>query len=448
MNTDIRILEVEPYFDEIKFRTPLKFGGNTINSGISFTVRIKVENKKGNTGVGWGNVNLSYNWAFPSEYISAEIRENILVDISKKLSNFYKKIEGYWHPIELYYNLKEEIYKKSEAVKIEYNISEQIPALATLICNSPFDTALHDALGKANNISTFKSYSSEFMAYDLSRYLGEEFSGEYLSKYIKEKPAQRIPVFHLVGGVDKLRESEIDLNDPNDGLPVSLDQWIERDGIFCFKIKLSGEDIDWDVERTIEVAEVARESLQKKGVKDFYLSTDSNEKNKNPESVMEYLDKLKNRSPEIFDRLLYLEQPTERDLDRNQFDMSKVSKIKSVVVDEGISGIDKFVQALELGWSGAALKICKGFSSALLYVAMSEKYNLEYSVQDLTNTGISLIHSASLTSRIEPIMGFEYNSRQFMPEAYPEIRNEHSDIFKVKDGYIHLNSLKRVGLGY
>ena len=156
------------------------------------------------------------------------------------------------------------------------------------------------------------------MNYDLSRYLGKNFKGRYISDFIQKEYTKELPVFHLVGGLDKLRKSEVDENDPKDGLPNSLDEWIKRDGLFCLKIKLKGTDLEWDVERTLEVASIAHSI---RGNKKLYFSADTNEQCESPEYMIEYLEKLKERDERAFRELLYIEQPTERDLSASMHDM-------------------------------------------------------------------------------------------------------------------------------
>ena len=128
--------------------------------------------------------------------------------------------------------------------------------------------------------------------------------------------------------------------------------------------------------------------------------------------------------------------------------MRKLTSIKPVLADEGIIDLDKFELAKELGWSGVALKTCKGHSSALLYVARCEEEGLLYSVQDLTNTGISFIQSAGLAARINPLKGVEYNSRQYLPLSNEAEREKHLDVFSVKKGEISTGSIGNAGLGY
>lgn len=69
-------------------------------------------------------------------------------------------------------------------------------------------------------------------------------------------------------------------------------------------------------------------------------------------------------------------------------------------------------------------------------------------VQDLTNPGRSLIHSVGLAARIDTLMGVEYNSRQYLPLAEPELRAAHDSLFTVRAGAVSTDSIRPLGLGY
>ncbi len=289
----------------------------------------------------------------------------------------------------------------------------------------------------------------EHISHDLSIYLGPDFTGKYASNYLRRNFQQQLPIFHLVGGVDKLRDAEVDDVDPDDGLPVSLTQWIVRDGVHCFKVKLHGNDLTWDVERTIEVYCVAAQALINRGFRSPpVLSVDFNEMCQSPEYVIEYCRRLEEANKDTFKALLYIEQPTERDLSAHCFDMHPLAKIKPVIVDESVVGLDQLRLAFDLGWSGVALKTCKGQTNCLLYLAYAAEMDKFYTVEDLTNPGLSFVHSAGLAARSRPMLGIEYNARQFLPTVCEDIQRRQSSIFAVRNGLISLVDLDANGLGY
>jgi len=449
MDTDIKLVAIEPTFEDLKLRTPLKFGTGVVHETTSLTVKVTVENRSGGRAKGLGNILLSVIWGYPSATVSFEDRDEAMREVSVRFCRLMLETADYGHPLDLYLEAKQELAGLAAEVDEDLGVADPMPLLGALVCASPTDAALADAFGKANGICSYDGYTEAFMDYDLSRWCGPEFAGKYPGDYLHSACKAYLPIFHLAGGLDKLTASEVTEDDPDDGLPVSLDQWIERDGIRCFKVKLTGHDNDCDVQRTADIARVVQETYERLGIDDrFYLSTDSNEQNPDPESVVEYLHKLKQLSPAAFDALLYLEQPTERDLTLSRFDMSPIARIKPVVVDEGVTSLEMLDLAAELGWSGVGLKTCKGHSSTFLYVAKAVEQGLVVTFQDLTNPGLSLVHEAGFAARIDTLMGFEYNSRQYLPEAAPEVRALHPELFSVRDGRVSTKSIAGPGLGY
>ncbi len=449
VQSDIRILELEPVFTDEHFRVPLKFGTGVIRAITSLTVRARVETRSGKVADGYGNILLSDIWAFPSAVLSHEVRDEAMREIAIRFCDMLVTESHFGHPVDLYMEAKPGLLQIGESVGADLELGEPVPVLASLVCSSPADAAIHDAFGRANGVCCYDAYGPEFMEHDLSRWCGADFTGRYISEYILKAYKPQLPVFHLVGGMDKLTAAEITDEDPDDGVPVSLDQWIARDGLRCFKVKLRGTDIDWDVARTKEVAEVIQATYGQLGMEGrFWLSTDSNEMNESPATVLEYLEKLQSASPLAFDSLLYLEQPTERDLALHHFDMSEVAAIKPVVVDEGVTDVGKVDLALQLGWSGVGIKTCKGHSSSLLYVAKALQAGMVLTVQDLTNPGRSLLHSVGFAARIDTLMGVECNSRQFIPWSEPDFRSRHQPLFTVTDGNVSTETIGTSGLGY
>jgi hypothetical protein len=74
---------------------------------------------------------------------------------------------------------------------------------------------------------------------------------------------------------------------------------------------------------------------------------------------------------------------------------------------------------------------------------------IPYTVQDLTNPSLALIHSVGLGARLYTMMGVEANSRQFFPGSTTVgEKTVHDGIFTVRDGVARTDSLRGTGLGY
>ncbi len=448
MDSDITVKEIEVRFEPQKARYPLKFGAVVMDRVTLCKVRAVVETRAGQVGEGWGAMFLADFWSWPTPAIAHEVKEDVMRRTVEKFAALVQDFGQPAHPVDIFWELEQDLRRISDEASREAGAPEPQPFLGALVCASPVDAALHDAFGVANGISTYDGYGPQFMG-DLSRYLGPDFKGRYIADYIRQDFLPEIEVFHLVGGLDKLTRAELDDSDPDDGLPNCLEDWIERDGVFCLKVKLRGNDLDWDVERMIAVHDVAAPVLAKLRIPDLFLSADTNEQCDSPDYVVEMLRRIQERSPSCFERILYVEQPTSRDLAGAGHDMRELARIKPVLVDESLTDLESFELAMQQGWSGVALKACKCQSAALVMAAKARELNVPYSVQDLTNPSLALFHSVGLAARLYTIKGVEANSRQFFPAATPPAEREvHSGIFYVRRGYANTWSLRGPGLGF
>jgi L-alanine-DL-glutamate epimerase-like enolase superfamily enzyme len=368
----------------------------------------------------------------------------------KVLSERVAKITGdykeYAHPVDLNVALEEKYLEAADRVSRELKLEEPIPKLCTLVVASPFDAAIHDAFGKLHNRSAYQIYGQDLMAHDLAHYVGDEFKGEYLAKYVLPTPKPTMPLYHLVGAVDPIVESDIKKR-ISDGLPETLPEWIRYNGLTHIKIKLNGEDLKWDVDRVLRVDRTAAETQEKRGVKTWYYSLDFNEKCPNVEYLLEMMRTIQEKAPAGFKRIQYVEQPTKRDLKADRANvMHEAAKLRPVVIDESLTSKEMLMLAREMGYSGTALKACKGQTQALLMGAVAQKYRMFLCVQDLTCPGASLIHSAGLAAHVPGVAAIEANARQYVPVANKGWEDRFPGIFVVKDGLIQTAVLKGPGL--
>jgi hypothetical protein len=165
--------------------------------------------------------------------------------------------------------------------------------------------------------------------------------------------------------------------------------------------------------------------------------------------VLEFLARVQERSPQAMARVQYIEQPTHRNLKANPENrMHAASKIKPVVIDESLLDLDSLMLCREMGYSGVALKACKGHTDALLMGAAAQKYGMFLCVQDLTCPGASLLHSASLAARVPTVAAIESNARQYCPAGNRGWDERFPSMFRVSDGTLGTAVLNGPGLGY
>jgi hypothetical protein len=220
---------------------------------------------------------LSNVWAFPSRLLTYDQTLNAMKTLASRIADITRQHRESGHPIDLGVSLEHEYVAAASEVTEQIRLAEPIPRLAVLVTASPFDAALHDAYGKLHGLNCYHTYGPDFMNHDLGHYLGKEFSGERLDRYILREPQPRMPLYHLVGALDPLTDADVKQR-IGDGLPETLPEWINYNGLTHLKIKLNGDDLAWDVERVVGVDRIAHETQKQRGVARWYYSLDFNER--------------------------------------------------------------------------------------------------------------------------------------------------------------------------
>jgi L-alanine-DL-glutamate epimerase-like enolase superfamily enzyme len=447
MDTDVRIVEATYEYEDFHYRTPIKFGGIALDKATILNAKVTVEARSGKTATGFGSMPLGNIWAWPSRRLNYD---QTLAAMKELVTDFWETVEEsteFGHAIELGHQLEPRFLAHLGPVEKELNLGEPIPVLAALVAASPFDAAIHDAYGKVHGLSCFHTYGRAFLDHDLGDYLGSEFAGETLDRYVTKEPKPRMPLYHLVGALDPLTPA--DVKKPiDDGIPEHLGEWIARDGLTHLKIKLNGDDLNWDVDRVVAVNWVAEEVQHKRAVSEWWYSLDFNERCRNVQYLLDFLRHLKDKAPAAYDRVQYIEQPTARDLKANrQNAMHDAAKFKPVVIDESLIDLESLQLAREMGYTGVAFKACKGQTQTLLLAAAAQKYGLFRCVQDLTCVGASLIHSASIAAHIPGVAAIESNGRQYCPVANEPWDARFPGVFTIRDGTMNTAVLNGQGLG-
>ena len=446
-SSDIRIENVNTEFKDYAYRVPIKFGGTVTSRITVLAVTCTVSSRSGKTAQGFGEMPLANTWSFPSRVLSYDATLAAMRTLAGRVSTLTGNCKEYGHPIDLNWALEPQYLKAADEISQESKLAEPIPKLCTLVTASPFDAAVHDAYGKLHGVNCYHTYGPEFMNHDLSYYVGPEFTGEYPEKYLLKEPKPRMPMYHLVSAIDPLVESDI-RHRVNDGLPETLPEWINYNGLTHFKIKLDGDDLQWDSQRVLGVDLVVTETEEKRGVSEYVYSLDFNERCPDVQYLVDFLHRVKEKSPGGFARIQYVEQPTARDLKTHRQNvMFEAAKLKPVVIDESLTDLEALLLSREMGYTGAALKACKGQSTMMLLVPVMEKNRMFLCVQDLTCPGASLIQSASLAAHVPGVQAIEANSRQYVPAANQGWEKRFPGIFHVTDGTMDTSHLNGVGIG-
>jgi L-alanine-DL-glutamate epimerase-like enolase superfamily enzyme len=442
----IRIQEVRFDYEDYLYRAPYRFGAQTVDRVTLLNVHCVVS-RAGRAMRGFGSMTMGNAWSFPSKTMSYDTTLGAMKALAARIAKITGGYKEAGHPVEINCALEPEYLKAAASVSSDLKLTEPIPKLCTMVTASPFDAAIHDAYGKAFGLSSYRTYGPDFLPGDLSRFLGSDYRGEKLERYVLSKPNPHIALYHSVGAGDPITASDI-RHRIGDGLPETLPEWIRYNGLRNIKIKLAGNDLNWDLERVVHIDKATTETQNERRVTSWVYSLDFNEQCPNVGYLLDFLRRLKERTPAGFDRIQYVEQPTARDLKANRSNvMHEAAKLRPVVIDESLTDLESLMLAREMGYTGAALKACKQQSQALLMSAAAQKHKMFLCVQDLTCPGASLIQSAGIASHTPGVSAMEANAREYVPAANKPWEDKYPGIFKVRDGVMDTSGLDRPGLG-
>jgi L-alanine-DL-glutamate epimerase-like enolase superfamily enzyme len=400
-----RIEDAAVTFHQQSLIRPLKLSTGTINAiteaRTSVTVTINGVRATGN-----GSIYLSHLWAWPGTSPNSASKEAALRKLCEQIAADLPRLCGNApaHPLEL-------------GMRLHDAVCHDPPILARAMCLSPFDAAIHDAAGIAAHRSAFDFYEA-----------GALPDGDLchaIRSTIRRPPATQFDAWWVIS-------TDADL------IPL-----IAERGYRCFKLKIHGQSAADDAQRTADVYR----TVIAMGATNPVLVVDSNEAHANAQAVLEYLHGLRDLDGDAFAALQYLEQPTARDIEQSPQDWHAVTQLKPVMLDEGLTDLRLLTTAKAQGWSGLALKTCKGHSFALVAAAWAKRHGMLLSLQDLTNPGLSAIHNAMFAAHVPMINGVEINSPQFTPAANEPWLDRYRDLFVPQSGVHRFDFSRAVGLG-
>ncbi|MCY3708378.1 MAG: hypothetical protein OXG26_05735 [Caldilineaceae bacterium] len=444
--TDIRVETVEVTFDDERLSVPLHLSKGVIEAITYAAVTVNARTRGGSNVQGTGAILLSDVWAFPAPDLDHEEKDRLMRRLCKAIAAWLED-DPYEDPIQKGIRLEQAAVELAGQLAEDEPLlqSTPMPRLAVLNCMAPFDAAIHDAWGAALPVPLYAAYTAEYLNEDLSADLGADFAGRYPADYLGPRRGT-LSVQHVVGFNDALTptneegaERREERENPS-ALPADLTTWIEHDRLRYFKLKLRGQSPAEDAARLIEVYTAADQAMEAAGVTGGpRLSVDPNEAYQKADIMLEVLDRVAAEKPQVLAALDYIEQPTPRDLEAYTDTLHEVAARVPVVVDESLDDIDNLDWIHRLGWSGLAVKTCKGHTHSLLAYCWGRHHRLYLTLQDLTNPGLAFVHSVNFCAHLRlDVDCFEGNYRQFMPLSRPRERAAHPAYFQVTDGQLTL----------
>ncbi len=413
-----RILDARVEFFQQPLKKPLQISSGKIVELTEARVSLHAETN-GRSAKGRGSIYLSDLWAWPHAALDHAARDAVLRNYCVRIASELPRLCGKLaHPICLGLRLHRALCDEDAL----------LPELARTMCASPFDAAIHDAAGIALERSAFALYDAPVPIPEADHL----FAGRSAAAAVRDllqPPRRKLDAWWLLSRGDSLGDD--------------LAEAIRRHGFRCFKLKILGADNDDDAERTVAVYR----ALLAHGVTRPVLSVDSNEGNPDADSVLDYLERVRSKDEKAYAALAYLEQPTHRDIRSHRFDWREVGRLKPVMLDEGLTALDLLGEAQAQGWSGLALKTCKGHSFALVAAAWARENGMRLTLQDLTNPGYAGVHAALFAAHVPTMNGLELNVNQYTPAANADWLPRLESLFVPRNGIHEVARPDALGLG-
>jgi len=247
------------------------------------------------------------------------------------------------------------------------------PALAAGFGPALLEMAVIDALCQAKGVPFWKAAQADL--FGLCDGAPPDVSVDVLRQSLASIGApDRAVLRHTIGFDAPLWVADVGPDAPKDGLPIALEDVINRTGIRAFKIKLKG-DPEADLSRLRAITGVVG------GLGDLTASLDANEQY-TPDAFSAFLTGLESdpACAPLRAAVRFVEQPFAREIALEQ----PVAAALPMIIDESDDSEDAFARALTLGWSGTSIKSCKGVLRALLNKARAEAAGAILSGEDLT----------------------------------------------------------------
>ena len=273
----------------------------------------------------------------------------------------------------------------------------------------------------------------------------DDLAGFDMTRFLAQlTPADTIAARHTVGLVDVIGGHPAQVGD---GLPESLEEVVATYGHRYFKLKVGG-DLDADLARLIEIAAVLDRAAEP-----YFVSLDGNEQYNDIAALLELWRRMQDapQLQRLVASILFIEQPITRAhaLDN---DVSALSRVKPVIIDESDDELGAFPRARGLGYAGVSSKCCKGLYKSVLNAARCAHWNAEAGLPRYFMTGEDLTTQAGLAVQQDLALvnligirhvernGHHYvNGMAGLPEAEQAMfLAAHPDLYEHKYGAVRL----------
>jgi hypothetical protein len=462
MAIEIRVVATAAGIANAYARMPFRFGVITMRASPSFTLALTVEDRCGWRATGYAADFLAFRWfdKRPDKSLADNCRD--LIQTVEVACELYLEAgrAGPRTPFRLFLDSYPQIERQA--------LAEGFNRLGASFGSSMLERAVIDAVGRLAGRSLFELVRDDDLGIELGA-ISPELAGRKVAEFLPARPLQRLHVRHTVGLLDPISAAEV-AEPVEDGLPETLEEYLDRDGIAYLKVKVAGA-LGEDLARLEAIAAVLA-----RRTRPFRISLDGNEQYRSVADFLALIEAIKgsSRLERLWRQVLFIEQPLDRAVALEPDvapALQALSREKPVIIDEADGWLGAFKEAARLGYRGTSHKNCKGIYKSLHNLAFSAVHNarigrkeLFLSAEDLSNLPVVALQADLAAVALLGIEHVERNGHHYFRglshlsaaekadalARHPDLYERRDDevFLRVTDGVLECASLQVPGMGF
>ncbi len=419
-------------------------------------VRMVVRNEQGRTTFGCSADRLSVRWLDKRPGRDQDLKRRELVDLIYAARDVYLDEPSFDDPFAMWLRCHRQVMALGRSRGQEDLTSSFASAL--------IERAMLDGVCRLAGKSLYEMVRDDRLGFRPEK-VHPELAGRQLAAWLPPRPVTRFRIRHTVGLADPLVAADLPADQRvNDGLPETLAEYVKTDGLTAFKVKICGRP-ERDLARLRKIWQVIPHGPE------TIITLDANEAYKDVAPLAAFVRRLREGSRELFDRIIYIEQPLQRGLTleaATEPAIRRLAELKPLVIDEADGTLDAFKRAHAIGYAGTSCKNCKGLFKSLLNRALVAHYNAGGEAtfvtgEDLQNLPIVPLHQDFVALSILGVEHCERNGHHYndglsmlTDREKAHVAERHRDLYRrgqdewfldIREGRVDCASLQVPGFG-
>jgi len=460
MPIEIEVVRTAAGIRNAHTRMPFRFGVITMSAAPMLTLEVEIADGQGRRARGYAADFLAFRWfdKRPERSLADNCADLLRTVETARALYLEAGRDGLATPFDLWRATHGEIERIA--------LAEGFNRLGAAFGSSMLERAVIDALGRLAGRTLFELVRDDLLGIELGA-ISPELRGREVRAFLPERPLARLALRHTVGLLDPITAADVGAP-VADGLPETLEDYLEVDGIHYLKVKVGGA-LEEDIARLEAIAAV----LERRA-RPCRISLDGNEQYRTPDDFLGLIERIRAapRLERFWAQVMFVEQPLDRAvaLEPGAAPMLRALD-KPVIIDEADGWVSAFRDAVRLGYRGTSHKNCKGIYKSLHNLALAAMHNrrvgreeLFLSAEDLSNLPVVPLQADLAAVALLGIGHVERNGHHYFRglghlseaekaaalAAHPDLYERRADevFLEVTDGMLACASLQVPGMGF